>query len=151
MGTWLQGLVCLQERAIETEVSRGKKGYVLGIEKRTVGIGCGQGCCVYNNTKGHQAWLQRLQDWGWWWRTFCSSSNLGFLLELGDRYFFFPPGSRGGYDMCENPEGPWQLSPFRSPTDPRLLVEPRSACHSYFLMSTSHWRYTCKLRNHPLL
>lgn len=45
-----------------------------------------------------------------WWYTFCSSSNLGSLREVGDRYFFFPPGSRGGYGACEDPESTWQLS-----------------------------------------
>lgn len=99
-------------------------------------------------SQGHQVRLQRHQDWGWWWCTFCSSSNLGFLLELGDRYFFFPPGSRGRNDMCENSGSPWQLSPFRSPTDPRPPVEPSPAPHSHFLMSTSHWE--CTLRGLPL-
>lgn len=94
MGTWLQSLGCLQERAVETERFSEERGGVL-LEWKGAVLGWGVDRGVVSISQKHQAWLQRLQDWRWW-RTFCSSSNLGFLLELGDRYFFFSPGSRGG-------------------------------------------------------
>lgn len=73
--------------------SEERGGVLLEWKGAVLGRGVDRG--VVSISQKHQAWLQRLQDWRWW-RTFCSSSNLGFLLELGDRYFFFSPGSRGG-------------------------------------------------------